>query len=240
MPDAPRILLLDIETKPALVYTFKLHEQHVGYKQLVDGQHGGTICVGVGWHGERKVQVFSDWQHGHREMLEQVHALLCEADAVATYNGARFDIPKLQGEFLLAGLEPPPPPTQIDIYKTVRKMGLISSKLDYIAPALGLGGKVKHEGLDMWIAVMNGCPKAQRKMARYCAGDVRLLGEVYERIKPFITDLPHLRDLRADFCAACGSNHLQHRGFRRTRSFRIERIQCQACGAWASGKRVAV
>ena len=240
MPETqPRILLLDIETKPALAYTFGIRDQHITYKQLMPGQHGGTICVGVGWHGEKTVKVYSDWDHGHREMLERVHALLDEADAVCTYNGARFDLPKLNGEFMLAGMPPPAPPTQIDVFKTVRKMGLISSKLDYIAPALGLGGKVKHEGLEMWIAVMNGDPKAQRKMARYCAGDVRLLGQVYERIKPYILDHPHLKDRRADFCAQCGSNNLENRGWRRTKAFRIARVQCRSCGGWSTGRREA-
>lgn len=239
MPETPpKILLIDIETKPATVYTFGIRDQHITHKQIQ--YDGGTICVGVKWHGERKVTVYSDWEHGHLPMLEAVHGMLSEADAVATYNGARFDIPKLQGEFLLAGMQPPPPPTQIDIFKTVRKMGFISSKLDYIAPLLGLGGKVKHDGLQMWIDVMAGCPKAQRRMARYCAGDVRLLEDVYERIKPFIADLPHLRDRPRDFCAGCGSNYIQQRGFRRTKAFRIVRLQCQDCGAWASGKREAV
>lgn len=233
----PRILLLDIETKPAVVATFGIRDQHIGHKQIL--KDGGTICVGVGWHGERKVEVFSDWRDGHREMLEAVHALLCEADAVCTYNGANFDIPKLQGEFLLAGMHPPPPPTQIDIFKTVRRLGFISSKLDYIAPLLGLGAKVKHDGLQMWLDVMDGCPKAQRKMARYCAGDVRLLADVLERVKPYVTNYPHLDDRRADFCAQCGSNDLEHRGWRRTKAFRIARIQCRACGGWSSGRKEA-
>ena len=30
----PRILFLDIETKPATVYTFGIRDQHIGYKQI--------------------------------------------------------------------------------------------------------------------------------------------------------------------------------------------------------------
>lgn len=237
MEAAPRILLLDIETKPAVVASFGIRDQHINHGQIL--KDGGTICVGVGWHGERKVEVFSDWRHGHREMLERVHELLSEADAVCTYNGASFDIPKLQGEFLLAGMQPPPPPTQIDIFKTVRRLGFISSKLDYIAPLLGLGAKVKHDGLPMWLAVMDGCPKAQAKMARYCAGDVRLLARVYDKVRPYIVTHPHLHGQRGDFCGACGGNHLQHRGWQKTKHYRTQRIQCQGCGAWGKGRREA-
>jgi uncharacterized protein YprB with RNaseH-like and TPR domain len=188
--DKPRILFLDIETKPALVYTFGIRDQHIGHKQIA--QDGGIICVGVKWAGDRRAKVYSDWEHGHAGMLRAVHAMLSEADAVATYNGASFDLPKLNGEFLIAGFAPPPPPTQIDLYRAVRKLGYICNKLDYIAPLLGLGGKVKHEGLEMWIAVMAGDSKAQKRMAKYCAGDVNLTEQVYERVRAYVPNHPHM------------------------------------------------
>lgn len=235
----PRLLLLDIETKPALAYTFGIRDQHLTHKQLVPGHHGGVICVGCQWLGEKRVTVYSDWRDGHLPMLEKVHALLSEADAVMGFNHINFDMPRLQGEFLMAGMLPPPPPTNIDLYKTTRRMGFISNKLDYVAPLLGVGGKVKHEGLEMWIAVMNGCPKAQAKMARYCAQDVRLLGDLYERIKPFIATHPHLARTKHDECGACGSHRLQARGFQRTKASIYQRYQCQNCGAWSKGNREA-
>jgi uncharacterized protein YprB with RNaseH-like and TPR domain len=139
--DNPRILFLDIETKPALIYSFGIRDQHITHNQIKED--GGTICVGLKWAGERKVTVLSEWDHGYRAMLEGVHEALSEADAVATYNGASFDIPKLMGNFLVAGMLPPPPPTQIDIYKAVRKMGFICNKLAYVAPSLRAGRKAE-------------------------------------------------------------------------------------------------
>jgi hypothetical protein len=65
--DKPRILFLDIETKPALVYTFGIRDQHIGHKQIA--QDGGVICVGVKWAGDRRTKVYSDWEHGHAGML---------------------------------------------------------------------------------------------------------------------------------------------------------------------------
>ena len=233
--DKPKILFLDIETKPAIIASFGIRDQHITHKQIL--KDGGTICVGVKWRGEKRTKVFSDWEHGHRPMLEAVHEMLHEADAVATYNGASFDIPKLQGEFLLAGLTSAPPLTQIDIYKSVRKLGYISNKLDYIAPLLGLGGKVKHEGLELWLKVMDGDEAAQKRMAKYCAGDVKLTEAVYEKVRGFIPDHPHLAETKHDFCGACGSSRMQARGFRRTKASIIGRLQCQACGTWQSGRR---
>jgi uncharacterized protein YprB with RNaseH-like and TPR domain len=235
--NTPRILFLDIETKPAIVASFGIRDQHITHTQIL--QDGGTICVGVGWGHEKKVRVISEWEHGYRPMLEEVHDLLSQADAVCTYNGARFDIPKLAGNFLVAGMPPPPPLTQIDIFKTVRKMGLICNKLDYIAPLLGLGGKVKHEGLEMWLSVMDGCPKAQKKMARYCAGDVRLLKDVYERVLPYVADHPHLRDRSGHSCPNCGGS-LTSQGWKRTRHFKVQSLKCTSCGSWSQGRREKV
>lgn len=170
-------------------------------------------------------------------MLEAVHAMLTEADAVGTYNGAAFDIPMLDGEFALANMALPPAPTHIDLFKTIRKMRFLSSKLDYILPLFGLGGKVKHEGFPLWLKVMQDDPKAQRKMARYCAGDVRRTEELYERILPYIKDHPHLGFTPKGSCGACGSTRMQRRGPRRTKASIIQRLQCQDCGSWQSGER---
>jgi hypothetical protein len=237
----PRILVLDIETKPTLVYTFGIRDQHIGHKQIRDVAESGrsVLCVGLKFIGERGVKVLSTWEHGFEGMLAAVHEAMSEADAIVTYNGCSFDVPKLNGQFLLAGMDLPPPPTQIDIYKAVRKLGFICNKLDYIAPLLGLGGKVKHAGLEMWIDVMNGCPKAQKKMARYCAGDVRLTEEVYNKVRGYVPDHPHLNATPKEACGACGSRNIQNRGWRRTKASRIARVQCQDCGAWATGKREA-
>ncbi len=236
--DSPRILFHDIETKPALVYSFGIRDQHITHNQIAED--GGTICVGVKWAGERQVKVLSVWEHGWQGMIEETHRLISEADAVATYNGASFDIPKLMGCFLLAGLKPPPPPTQIDIYKAVRKLGFICNKLAYVAPLLGLGDKVKHEGLELWIKVMAGCPKAQKRMTKYCAGDVRLTEAIYERVKPYIATHPNMGFRSPAACPACGEHRMHRRGVRRTKASFIERLQCQACGSWSDGKRSAV
>jgi hypothetical protein len=238
MADAPKILFLDIETKLVELYSFGIRDQHITHKQIKDTNASGrTIhCVGMKWAGERQVRVLSEWEHGYRAMIAETRDALNEADAVATYNGAAFDLPKLEGQFMLLGMDLPAKPTQIDIYKAVRKMGFISSKLDYIAPLLGIGSKVKHPGLEMWVGVLNECPKAQEKMARYCAGDVRLTERLFDRVKPFIRNLPRLR---SGSSCPCGSDNTQHRGFNYAQHFKTQRIFCLDCRAWSQGKRIA-
>lgn len=235
--DNPRILFLDIETRPAVGYVWGLFDQNIALNQLIDA--GGTLCFGARWHGEKKVQFYSDWQHGHQAMVEAAHRLFEEADAIITYNGDRFDIPKLMGEFLLADLPPPAMPASIDLYKHVKKLGFVSNKLAFVGPLLTDEGKLKHEGMELWTKVLAGDEKAQRKMQRYCAQDVRLLEPVYEKLRPYIPNHPHMGKTRSQACGACQSMNVQHRGYRRTKAFKIARMQCQDCGSWASGKKEA-
>jgi DNA polymerase elongation subunit (family B) len=235
-----KLLFLDIETSLMLVYSFGLRDQHLTHNQIADDRDAKLIhCIGMKWRG-KPVQVFSEWEHGYQGMMQATHDALCEADAVVTYNGARFDIPKINGQFLLLGMEPPPPVTQIDLFKTARKMGLPSGKLDYLSQRLGIGQKVKHDGFKLWVDVFNGCTKAQAKMAQYCAGDVRLTERVYNKLRPHISSHPHLAEAKRSDCGACGSSRLQARGFARSKATIAQRYQCQACGSWSLGPRSKV
>lgn len=232
-----KVLFLDIETKPILAYVWRLFDQNIGLNQIV--HPGGTLCVGAKWMGEKDTIFYSEWEHGQQRMAEAIHELLTEADAVVTYNGDKFDLPRLHGDFVNAGLAPPPPQTSIDVYKTVKKLGMTSGKLDFVGPFLKVGKKIKHEGFSLWSKVLDGDPAARNRMQKYCLQDVKLLEKVYKRLRPYIRNHPHLslEETVGGACGACGSHKTQKRGFRRTKFFRIQRIQCQDCGSWSDGTR---
>ena len=84
----PKILILDIETRPVLAYVWGLFKQNIGLNQIVED--GGTLCVGAKWHGEKGVKVFSVWEHGQIGMAIGVHAMMAEADAIITYFAKDF------------------------------------------------------------------------------------------------------------------------------------------------------
>jgi hypothetical protein len=232
-----KILMLDIEWKPATAYVWKMWDENISPDQLIDD--GGLLCFCAHWYGSKEFMFFSEWEHGHAYMAEAALVLLEEADAVVTYNGDRYDLPKLRGAMVLAGLSPPPPPTSIDLIKWVKKFGFVMNRLAYIGPLLNVGAKIKHEGFQLWRSVLEGDAQAQKRMKKYCIGDVKLLVTLYKRILPFIFDHPHLGDEKGA-CGACGSNHVQSRGFRRTKFYKIQRLQCQDCGSWSTGTRKKV
>lgn len=234
---AQRILSLDIEWKPAKAYVWKMWDENITPDQLID--EGGLLCFSWNWLGEKEYWFMSEWDHGSFQMADMLHGLLDEADAVVTYNGDKYDLPKISGHLILNGFTPPPPPTSIDLIKTVKKLGFVMNRLAYIGPLLHAGKKLKHEGFQLWRSVLEGDPRAQKRMERYCIQDVKVLVKLYNKIKPFIKNHPHLGDVKAE-CGACGSDHVQSRGYRRTKYFKIQRIQCQSCGSWQEGTRVKV
>src|SRR6185312_9194312 len=112
---------------------------------------------------------------GHKRMIRRAWKLLNEADAVVHYNGKRFDVPRLQREFLKLDMAPPAPFAQIDLLATARrKFSFDSNKLERVADELGIGRKEEHEGFRLWIKCLDGDVNAWERMRRYNVKDVKL------------------------------------------------------------------
>src|ERR1700761_572295 len=149
-----KILVCDIEWAPAKAYVWRMYDENISPDQLIDS--GGLLCFCARWVGSKEVIFRSEWEHGKHEMAMVLRELLDIADAVVTYNGNRYDLPKIRGHLMLEGLPPFAPPTSIDLIKTVKSMGFVMNKLAYIGPLLGAGLKMKHEGFQLWRSVLEG------------------------------------------------------------------------------------
>jgi uncharacterized protein YprB with RNaseH-like and TPR domain len=169
-------------------------------------------------------------------MVAHIIEMMNEADALVGFNSDRFDIPKIIGEGFLYGIPPTAPTAQIDLYKAVKKFGYFRSSLGFVSKFLQIGAKMEHEGMGLWKKVMAGDKDAQRRMERYCTQDVKLTEELFRKVRPYIRNLPNVAATRGG-CPACGSTHAHSRGERTTRLFKIQRLCCQSCGHWFSGKQ---
>ena len=175
-------------------------------------------------------------------MLEGIHGLLEDADAVVHYNGNKFDMPTLNKEFLIHKMTPPPPIKQIDLLRVVKsQFRFPSNKLDYVAQRLGLGKKNHHEGHTLWIKCMAGDKKAWQIMKDYNIQDVILLEKLYKKLLPWIKQPINLSLMKKDrngfVCPTCSKPNLLSKGFRYTTTGAYQRYQCKACGAYSSDTR---
>lgn len=229
-----KILHLDIETAPAKCFSWTLWPKYIPIDNIVES--GYTLCWSAKWHHEKEIMFSSIWDDGAEVMIKKIYDLLDEADAVVHYNGKKFDIPTLNTEFLLYELDPPSPYQQIDLYTTVkREFKLLSNKLDYICQRLGLGAKVHHKGMSLWIECMAGNAKSQRMMEKYNKQDVRLLPKLYKKLLPWIHNHPNMGlwidDLEKPVCTNCGSTNLVSKGEQyNTMVASYRRYKCKDCG----------
>jgi uncharacterized protein YprB with RNaseH-like and TPR domain len=233
-----KVLFLDLETTPMTAHTWGLWDQNISLNQILD--HTEVMCFGAKWKGKDKVIFKSSHHHGKKEMLNEIHKLIDEADAVVGWNSAAFDMKHLNREFLEAGMFPPSPTKDIDLMRAVKaKFKFPSNKLDYVAQKLGVGAKVKHSGFDLWVQCMAGNNKAWKEMKEYQIQDVELLVELYEKLLPWIPAHPNtaLHDDVEGGCTSCSSLRLERRGFAISSTGKYQRYQCKDCGSWMKGSK---
>lgn len=231
---APKILVLDIELAPNIAHTWQLWDVTVSLNQLIEPAR--MICWAAKWVGKPAVMFRSEHHDSTEVMVRKVWDLLDEADIVVGYNSTRFDLPHLNREFLSAGLGPPSPYQQIDLLKIARsQFKFPSNKLQYITTALGLPGKTKHEGHDLWVKCLAGDPAAWSRMRNYNKNDVLITEQVYERLRPWIKNHPAigLWTSNPSGCRNCGSTETEKRGTAYTATASYQQYRCKECGAWS-------
>lgn len=247
--NAPKILLLDIETSPVTGYVWGVYEQNV----LKVIEPSKIIMAAWQWLDEAKPYVkgiadYKGYKKGlinDRALVEDLWKLLDDADIVIAHNASAFDIKKLNARFIAHHLNLPSTYKVIDTLKVAKKyFKFDSNKLDWLGDYLGEGRKESTGGFDLWDKCIQGDPAAWAKMARYNTQDVRLLLKIYLRLRPYMDNHPNLNiiakakatpiDLFA--CPACRSTHTQQRGFSITKTGSYKRYQCQDCGSWSSSK----
>lgn len=228
-----KILTLDIETAPNLGYFWDLWKQNISIGQIKESSH--ILCWTGKWLGEEPIRYFTK---NDKDFLNGIHYLLSEADAVIHYNGTKFDIPFLNAEFAQAGMPPPAPYHQIDLYRSVKaQFKFPSYKLAYVAPALGIGNKVDHMEFNDWIGCMENNKESWSKMIRYNIEDVKLTEQLYLRILPWIKGHPNRGLYKHEQleCPTCASKDYIARGNLTTRAGVYKRYSCKSCGTWFRG-----
>jgi DNA polymerase elongation subunit (family B) len=238
-----KTVALDIETAPAICFSFTLWKANIGLEQIIE--HPRIIAFSYQWEGSKKVGFFSEYHNSRKEMLDAFHAILDEADVVLHFNGKRFDTPWIRGELAIEGYEPPSPFAEIDLYQIIKgKFRFISGKLDYASMRLLNDRKESHSGFSLWRDCLIGDEVAKRKawavMKKYAIKDTALLFPLLEKVRPWATTgMPNraLYEGVADGCPTCASDDRQKRGFAYTGISKFQQYRCNSCGTWYRGSQ---
>lgn len=238
--EPPRILYYDIETTPIRVWTFRIGEQHVNHKQIVNGDKIDIICITYCWDtGPAKSFDWGYEEQNSAQMIAEFDELVSDADITIGQNSDSFDVKHINTQRLLHNLPPFPDwaDQTDDTLKQLRRFFKFPcNKLDYISSVLGYGGKVKMEMQD-WIDIVekndNGL-KSFNKMVRYGKKDVKDTRSVFHRIKPYIKPKMNMAAFYGGpRCTNCGSKDIEKRAIKLTGSVKRQYFHCNAHGGYA-------
>lgn len=225
----PRIILWDLETSN------------------LSANFGYILCAGWKALGEKKTHVikitdfplFKKDPTNDKEVAKAMREVLTEADGWVTWYGSKFDEPYLNSRLMNHGLHPCPPMgrAHIDGWRIARyKMKLNSNRLATVTRFLGMEDKTALDG-PTWIKAQAGHKPSLKYVYDHCYQDVRVLEQVYEKIKPLHATHFNVNLVTgSDGCPKCGSTKLHKRGWAYAASRKRQRFQCQKCGGWSQGK----
>jgi len=234
-----KILTLDIESAPSKVYRWSLFgNDTTSVNQIEDAGH--LLCFAWKWRGDDLLRFGRAERYRTAEESDSLKRLwyaLDDADIVVTYNGKKYDIPKLNSAFLEAGLGPPSPYHQVDLYTVIRKnFGEVKNSLEYVSQKYLGVGKTPHEGFDLWVKCMAGDEDAWARMREYNMNDVVITEQLYDKLLPWIPNHPNVLLFEDDrvgiACPRCASTSYHKEGFKVASTRVYQQYQCNTCRAW--------
>ena len=229
--DASNILIFDIETVPAEGWFWHPKINYLPWKNIT--APGEMLSWAAGWYHEPGKTHYADRiTSDYDDMLEQLWTLLDKASYVVGWNSDGFDLKKVRGYFARAGLPPFRPAKSIDLVKTARTFGFESASLGYTAKMFGVTEKIDNGAVASWHAVMAGDEGARERLEVYNRGDVETTIELFDAMRPWIVNHPHLGFAAddAERCPRCGSDDLTYVGVHQAVVIRYKMSRCGNCG----------
>lgn len=241
--DVTKILLFDLENSPSLGY---FYDQRKEDNIVAVIEEWFLLSFAYKWLGEREVHVyalpdFPGYRGNMRDderLVRKLHAVMSEADVLVAHNLDSFDLKKANARFLVHGLDPIPYNKNVDTLKVARRQFKFNSnRLDDLGRQLGVGRKLAHTGIHLWLRCIQGDAAAWKEMRAYNKQDVVLLEKVYLRLRPWAANHPNVnwKTRKMNACPKCGSTRLMRRGYRYTATGYCERFQCMGCLGYCSG-----
>jgi len=243
----PKIVLFDIETLPAVAATFSLYPESIPHDNIL--QDWSIICIAWKFLGKKPIynsSILDDLKAFKKDVsndlvvLKKIREVFEEADIIIGHNSKHFDTRKINARLIFHGLDPLPSGIlQLDTLKEIKKIATFTShRLDYLGKHLLGEGKIE-TSKGLWLRVLKGDESAVKEMITYNKGDVQLLEELYEKIKPYIKNHPHLGAIggwdKDETCPNCGGDSFKTSKIRYTAAG-VKKIQkqCDKCHSYTT------
>lgn len=262
--EGPRILIFDIETSPELGYVWGRFKQFLAPVQVK--QRSFMLTWSAKWLGEDEVlddavpnyrpryahdvdecgaYVLDNGAYGEqddKEIVSSMWRLLDAADVVVAHNGLRFDLPYLNSRFAYHNFGMPSPFKVVDTCKIAKKyFRFPANSLKELGIYLGIEVPKLDTDFQLWIDCMEGKKEAWEYMVEYNRYDVKLLEEVYLRLRSYDKGAPNLSlyfDDDALRDPVTGSTEVVEDGFAYTAQSKFQSYKGPTGHSFRSTKRV--
>lgn len=232
-----KVLLFDIETSPMITYNWNRKPSWLPEGMIMEDWFVINWAAKWLFDDEILTSVVTPKEARNRDdkrVVKELWDLLNEADVVIAHYGDMFDIKMMNGRFFKYGMNLPMPYKSIDTKKAAgKRMRLPALNLNYIARYMGLDEK-HSTNFDLWVGCMEGNQEKLDEMDKYCQQDVKVLEDVYLKLRPFIQPHPNLGmyiETDSKTCPACGSTDLEKEGEYATTVNIYDAYRCQDCGS---------
>lgn len=205
--DVPRVLYLDIETKPIKAWVWGTRDQNISLEMMIEDW--SVLSWSAKWAGTPESEVMYKDNRKKRggslmndkALLKPLWKLMDEADIIIAQNGDRFDLPKLNARFIENKMGCPSEFVTIDTLKMGRRFGFTSHKLAYMTAKLNKKYKKQDHGefhgFKLWDECIKGNQKAWKSMETYNQYDVLSLEELFLELSVYIKNEKVASALRA-------------------------------------------
>lgn len=215
----PKVLFWDVENAPSVGVSFSRWKVNLSPDHIVS-EGGWLISACYKWGGESEIHSLvltpeEAIMKDDSRIVASLYEVFEEADIVVGQNGDRFDIPLFKTRLIKHHMPPHKTVKTVDTLKIAKQLKFNSNKLDSLAKEMGIGRKVQHSGIDLWIRCMMGEQEALDEMVEYNIQDVDLLEQVYTRLKAFDSKHPNVSHFYDDDlvrCPVCGGTDVQPTG----------------------------
>jgi len=183
----PKVLLVDIETKPRKFWAWGVWDQNLSEGMMIED--GAILSWSAKYIGEKNI-IYKD-QRGNEEnlmddkkLLEPLVKLMNDADIIIWQNGDSFDMGEINNRIAEHDLPVPDEYKTIDTKKIAKRyMRLPWYSLAYMTARFNkVYKKQAHKdfpGFDLWDECMKGNKKAWECMKKYNQFDVLSLEELF-------------------------------------------------------------
>ncbi len=183
-----RILYLDIEVSPNLVFTWGIGNKiSINHDSIVHER--AVICICYKWSDSNEVGSFK-WDNGcDKQLLKQFAKVINSADIICGHNIKNFDLKWVVTRCLLHNIELNKKFNVVDTLTMARSnFRFNSNRLDYISKFLGETGKTD-TSYKLWKdIVLKNDKKAMDTMVNYCKNDVMILEKVHKQIQKVLPE----------------------------------------------------